>query len=42
MFNEATFWELHLPSSGNLNDYVVRINSKYADLDKSNRICRPG
>ena len=33
MFNEATFREILLASSENLNDYVVHISRKYADLD---------
>ena len=33
MFNEAAFPEMLLPSSGNVNDSVVHIYRKYADLN---------
>ena len=33
MFNEATFREILIPASGNINDYVTHISRKYADLD---------
>ena len=36
MFNAATFQEILLPSLGNVNDYVVHILRKYADLDRNN------
>ena len=42
MVNEATFQEILLPSSGNLDDYVVHIFSKYVDLDGNSRTCGPG
>ena len=40
--NEATFWEMLFLLLGNINDYVMHICSKYADLDRNNRTCRPG
>ena len=42
MFNEATFWEMLLRSSGNVYDYVGHIHNKFADLDGNSRISRPG
>ena len=33
MFNEATFREILVLSSGNINDFVTHILRKYADLD---------
>ena len=36
MFNEATFQEILLPSSGNINDYVTHIERNYVDLDRNN------
>ena len=33
MFNEATFREILIPASGNINDYVMHISRKYAYLD---------
>ena len=42
MVNEATFQEILLPSSGNLDDYDVHIFSKYVDLDGNSRTCGPG
>ena len=42
MFNEARFREMLRPSSGNVNDYFTHICSKYADLEGSNKTCRPG
>ena len=41
MFNEATFREMILPSSGNVNDDVAHIQRKYAELDGNNRTSRP-
>ena len=38
MFNEATFREILLPSSGNVNDCVTHIERKYADLDGNNKL----
>ena len=37
MFNEATFRKILLPSSGNVNDYAAHIQSKYKDLNKTNK-----
>ena len=37
MFKWATFREILLPSSGNVNDYVAHISSKYADLYGNNK-----
>ena len=47
VFNESTFWEmLHFEStfssSGNVNDCVAHVYSKYVDLDGHNRTCGPG
>ena len=36
MFNEATFREILVPSSGNVNDYVKQIYRKDAELDGNN------
>ena len=33
MFNDATFQEILLPSSGNVNGYVTGIYRKCVDLD---------
>ena len=38
MFNEATFREILLPSSGNGNDYVAHMYRKYADPNKPIKI----
>ena len=35
-----TFREIVLPSSGNVNDYVAHIETKYADLDENFQIRR--
>ena len=40
MFNEATFREIFLPSSGNINDYVANNYRKYAEMDGNNKIYR--
>ena len=37
MFSEATFQEMLLPSSVNINDYAKDIYSKYVELDEYNR-----
>ena len=42
MFNEATFQEMPLPSLGKINDYVIHIYSKHADLNRVNRTCGSG
>ena len=33
IFNDATFQEILLPSSGNVNDYITHILRTYEDLD---------
>ena len=33
MFNEATFWEILLPSLFNIDDYVEKIYENNADQD---------
>ena len=37
MFHEVTFREILLPSSGNINDYVMDIYREYADLEGKNK-----
>ena len=37
MFKWATFLEILLPSSGNVNDYIVHIERKYPDLYGNNK-----
>ena len=38
MSNEATFREIHLPSSDNVNNYLALTSRKYADLEGNNGI----
>ena len=40
MFNEATFREILLPSSGNEYNYVTHIKRKFADLGRNNKISK--
>ena len=42
MFNEAKYRKMLLPSSGSVNDFVMHVYSKYADVDGNNKICQPG
>ena len=35
MIKWATFREIHLPSLGNVNDYVAHIQRKHADLSET-------
>ena len=37
MFNQAIFQVILLTSAHNINDYVVHIYSKYAELDRNNK-----
>ena len=37
MFKWATFREILIPSSGNVNDYAAHIVRKYADLYGNNK-----
>ena len=41
-FNEAAFREKLLPSSGNVNDYVTDVYSKFAGLNGDKRTCGTG
>ena len=41
MFSDDTFREMLFLSSGNADDYMVHVYSKYADLYGNNRTCRP-
>ena len=42
MSKEATFQEIFLTSSKNINDYVGHIYREDEELDKKNRVCGRG
>ena len=39
MFNEATFQDIFLTSSGNVKYHARHIYRKYEDLDRKNKTC---